>query len=75
MVPETGLLTFGRWKRVRQERPPRGDDAANPRLEGLVLTARAILLFERAWRIVLPPLIVAGIFVCISWTGVWLDAP
>jgi uncharacterized protein (TIGR02302 family) len=75
MVPETGLLTFGRWKRVRQERPPRGDAAANPRLEGLVLTARAILLFERAWRIVLPLLIVAGIFVCISWTGVWLDAP
>ena len=47
----------------------------NPRLERLIRQARAILLFERAWRIVLPPLIVAGFFVCVSWTGVWLDAP
>jgi len=24
---------------------------------------------------VLPPLVVAGIFVCVSWTGLWIDAP
>ena len=58
-----------------QDDPPPGGDATNPRLEELVFRARAILLFERIWRLVLPPLIVAGIFVCVSWTGVWLDAP
>jgi uncharacterized protein (TIGR02302 family) len=36
---------------------------------------RAILLFERAWRIALPPVVVLGFFVCVSWTGLWLDAP
>jgi uncharacterized protein (TIGR02302 family) len=60
---------------MRPEHSPRGEGAANPRLERLALTARAILLFERTWRIVLPPLVVLGIFVCISWTGLWLDAP
>ena len=60
---------------MRQDDPPSGGDATNPRLEGLLFKARAVLLFERIWRLVLPPLIVAGVFVCVSWTGVWLDAP
>lgn len=67
------MLKLGRWNALRPERPPRGE--ANPRLERLAAKARAILLFERIWRIVLPPLIVAGIFVCVSWTGLWIDAP
>src|SRR5580704_5974497 len=60
---------------MRSEFPPRGERAANPRLERLAAKARAILLFERAWRIVLPPLMVVGVFACVSWTGLWLDAP
>ena len=60
---------------MRSEHSPRGDRAANPRLERLAAKARAILLFERAWRIVLPPLVVLGFFACVSWTGLWLDAP
>ncbi len=60
---------------MRPERSPRGEWAANPRLEWLAVKARAILLFERAWRSVLPPFVVLGIFVCVSWTGLWLDAP
>jgi uncharacterized protein (TIGR02302 family) len=60
---------------MRSERSPRGEGAANPRLEQLAAKARAILLFERAWRIALPPLVVLGFFVCVSWTGLWLDAP
>ncbi|MGB6375011.1 MAG: TIGR02302 family protein, partial [Methylocella sp.] len=31
--------------------------------------------FEQAWRSVVPPFVVLGIFVCVSWTGLWLDAP
>ncbi|MGH6813715.1 MAG: TIGR02302 family protein [Methylocella sp.] len=72
---ETVLLGLGRWKPLRSERSPRGERAANPRLERLAATARAILLFERAWRIILPPLVVLGFFACVSWTGLWLGAP
>ncbi len=60
---------------MRAERSPRAEPAANRRLERLVAIARAILLFERAWRNGLPPLVVLGIFACVSWTGLWLDAP
>jgi len=59
---------------MRSERPPR-ERAANLRLERLAGKARAILIFERGWRMVLPPLVVLGFFVCVSWTGLWLDAP
>ncbi|MFZ3327201.1 MAG: DUF4175 family protein, partial [Methylocella sp.] len=69
------MLGLGRWKPMHAERSPRGEGAANPRLEQLAAKARAILLFERAWRIALPPLVVLGFFVCVSWTGLWLDAP
>ncbi|MGH6839367.1 MAG: TIGR02302 family protein [Methylocella sp.] len=60
---------------MRPEHSPNGEAIANPRLERLAAKARAILLFERAWRIALPPIVVLGIFVCVSWTGLWLDAP
>ncbi len=46
-----------------------------PALERLVGRARALLLFERSWRLLVPPLIVVGLFVCLSWTGVWLETP
>ncbi|MBO0732845.1 MAG: TIGR02302 family protein [Methylocapsa sp.] len=49
--------------------------ALDPGLKRLVLKARAILLFERAWQALLPPSIVAGAFVSLSWAGVWLAAP
>ncbi len=34
-----------------------------------------MLLFERSWRLIAPPLFVLGFFVCLSWTGLWLAAP
>lgn len=69
------MLRLGRWKSLRPNRSPRGDAIANPRLERLAAKARAILFFERAWRTAVPPLVVLGFFVCVSWTGLWLDAP
>ena len=69
------MLKPGRWIPTSPARSPARDAKAHPRLERLALKARAILLFERIWRILVPPLIVAGIFVCVSWTGLWLDAP
>ena len=75
MAREIVLLKLGRWTSKRSERQPRSIATANPRLEWLAAKARAILLFERVWRIVVPPLIVIGLFICVSWTGLWLDAP
>jgi uncharacterized protein (TIGR02302 family) len=72
---EIVLLRLGRLKAMRPERSLPSERAVNPRLERLAATAQAILLFERAWRIVLPPLVVLGVFACFSWTGVWLCAP
>jgi uncharacterized protein (TIGR02302 family) len=72
---ENILLRLGRLKPTRPERSPAGEAIANPRLERLAARARVILLFERAWRIALPPLVVLGFFVCVSWTGLWLAAP
>ncbi len=60
---------------MRLIRPPRGNAETNPRLERLAAKAWAVLLFERVWRIILPPLWIVGAFISISWTGVWLDAP
>ncbi len=59
---------------AQHEHPPDGR-AGNPRLEALTSKAQAVLLFERAWRVLIPPLIVLGAFVCVSWTGIWLGAP
>ncbi|MCI0600886.1 MAG: TIGR02302 family protein, partial [Beijerinckiaceae bacterium] len=53
----------------------RREAAANRRLARLIGKASVILFLERAWRIILPPLVVSGTFVCVSWTGVWLTVP
>jgi uncharacterized protein (TIGR02302 family) len=49
--------------------------ARNPRLERLIAKARGLLLFERIWRLLVPPLVASGLFVCVSWTGLWLETP
>lgn len=69
------MLKLTRWKPLQPEGSPPPGRMENPRLERLAARARAILLFEQAWRIVLPPLVVLGFFVCLSWAGVWLFAP
>ena len=72
---EAELLRLRRLNPLRLIRATPWDAANNPRLERLAARAWAVLLFERAWRIILPPLVVAGAFVSVSWTGVWLLAP
>ena len=45
------------------------------RLERLVSRARGIDVWERSWRGLIPPLVVAGLFLSVSWLGLWLAAP
>jgi uncharacterized protein (TIGR02302 family) len=43
------------------------------RLETLVGLAGAALFWEKLWRAVVPPLLVTGLFVSLSFSGLWLD--
>lgn len=45
------------------------------RLQRLIARARAADLWERVWRALMPILIVVGLFVCVSWLGLWLEVP
>jgi len=45
------------------------------RLDRLVRQSRWALLVERLWRALLPVLVVIGMFVAVSWLGVWLALP
>ncbi|WP_428673926.1 DUF4175 family protein, partial [Roseibium sp.] len=45
------------------------------RLDGLVRHSRVALFLERLWRALLPVLVVAGMFVGVSWLGLWLVLP
>jgi uncharacterized protein (TIGR02302 family) len=45
------------------------------RLARLVSLARAAYLWEVLWRALIPPLSVAGLFLCVSWLGLWLELP
>jgi uncharacterized protein (TIGR02302 family) len=80
-LPEISLLRLGRLTPSRQKSSPQPDGPSGPpadrnaRLERLISRVRAVLLFERIWRILAPPLVVFGFFVGVSWTGLWLEAP
>lgn len=51
------------------------ESAEKSGLERLVGKAYAVILFERCWRLLVPPLLVLGFFICVSWTGLWLETP
>ena len=59
--------------RPADPRPPRSASAR--RLSLLVRLATAADLWERMWRAAVPPLVVVGLFLCVSWLGAWLDVP
>ena len=49
--------------------------ATEKRLARLVALARAADGWERLWRGIVPPLVVIGLFLCVSWLGLWLEVP
>lgn len=54
------------------------EPAADPiavRVDRLVRRARLSLLWERLWPALALPLAVVGLFLALSWLGVWLAAP
>ena len=42
-------------------------------LDRLVARARAVLFWEQLWRALVPPLVVVGLFVAVSFAGLWLE--
>ncbi|MGA3302271.1 MAG: TIGR02302 family protein [Methylovirgula sp.] len=43
------------------------------RLDRLVAFARAALLWEKLWRALVPPLLIVGLFLAVSFAGLWLE--
>ena len=43
------------------------------RLDHVVRLATAAAFWEGLWRGLIPPLVVVGLFLCVSWLGLWLD--
>ncbi len=63
-------------------KPALPESANNPqpspverRLARLVAAARGLDLWERLWRGLIPPLVVFGVFLAVSWLGLWLAVP
>lgn len=42
-------------------------------LDRLVARARAVLFWEELWRALVPPLVIAGLFLALSFAGLWLE--
>ncbi|MHB8886405.1 MAG: TIGR02302 family protein [Methylovirgula sp.] len=47
--------------------------ADSRRLDRVVRLARAALFWERLWRALMPPLLVIGFFIALSFAGLWLE--
>ena len=61
---------------MRQERPPPGEAThESAARSGSSEGARRSFCSSGFGALCCRPLIVAGIFLCVSWTGVWLEAP
>ena len=63
--------------RVTEARPDSATDrtALEGRLEKLAFAARAALLWERVWPVLASLLVVLGLFLTVSWLGLWLETP
>ncbi|HET6374729.1 MAG TPA: DUF4175 family protein, partial [Methylocella sp.] len=68
-------MRFRRRFSIPSEQIPPEETAAARRLNRLAAKARLVLLIERAWRLAVPPLVVAMAFAAVSWAGIWLVLP
>ncbi|MGP8232154.1 MAG: TIGR02302 family protein [Methylovirgula sp.] len=58
---------------MAEKRPSRSLNPALRQLDNLVARARAVLFWEALWRALVPPLVVIGLFVAVSFAGLWLE--
>ncbi len=56
-------------------RPELDDGPPRVELERLIVRARLALLWEATWPALAALFVIAGLFVTVSWFGVWLAAP
>ena len=59
----------------RRQDVSNGRRIRNPRFERIVDLARTALIWERLWRVLLPPILLIGLFLSLSWAGLWLLLP
>ncbi|MDQ0475265.1 TIGR02302 family protein [Labrys wisconsinensis] len=60
---------------IAERKPPQPSDGARTRLGALVLRARLVLAWERLWPRLAPLLGVIGLFLAVSWFGLFLLLP
>jgi len=58
---------------LAEKKSNRSRNPALRRLDTLVAWARAVLFWETLWRALVPPLVVVGLFVAVSFAGLWLE--
>jgi uncharacterized protein (TIGR02302 family) len=55
--------------------PTTGEAATRARIERAIRRARLVLLWEAAWPLTAPVLVLTGLFAIVSWFGLWRVAP
>ncbi|MGO4706094.1 TIGR02302 family protein [Microvirga sp. 2MCAF38] len=55
--------------------PKRKGDKERAGLDTLVMRARSVLWWEKAWPVLWLPLAVIGAFLTVSWLGLWFETP
>jgi uncharacterized protein (TIGR02302 family) len=60
-------------KQQQRTREQASDAPFSRSLDRLVSLARAALFWEKLWRALVPPLLVVGLFLAVSFAGLWLE--
>ena len=68
-------MKFRRMWQPATRQTPAGQTGVRARLDELARRAELILVWERLWPAIVPVLVIGGLFVALSWLGLWLDLP
>src|SRR5688500_8706412 len=61
--------------RPMDERPPISEEAIRNRIARALRRARLALVWELLWPRLESPLLVVGLFLSVSWFGLWIGMP
>ncbi|MCX5494585.1 TIGR02302 family protein [Kaistia dalseonensis] len=60
---------------IRRDLPPAAEAMARRRIAAAGGRAQAALLWERVWPLIVPILCTVGVFLILSWLGIWTALP